>query len=177
VQICLEILENTLGGRGSGWPSWKPKRCCVEDCLVLSIQDLERTGMIGAKPTLCAIVWPLRYSWEGEALVRYAWIPEEGGGKITLDYTFNPPNGRHRVNEPIDLIMTWPNFGGYRWMFKCPLKVEGRECVRLVSSLYLPSGQRYFGCRHCHDLTYRSSQQAHRVSPLDRVLKKLTDLP
>jgi hypothetical protein len=28
--------------------------------------------------------------------------------------------------------------------------------------LYLPWSETYFGCRHCHDLTYTSSQEAHQ---------------
>jgi hypothetical protein len=28
-----------------------------------------------------------------------------------------------------------------------------------VGKLYLPPHCRYFGCRHCHDLTYTSCQQ------------------
>ena len=32
---------------------------------------------------------------------------------------------------------------------------------------------RYFGCRVCHDLTYRSSQQAHRAERNERMLSKI----
>jgi hypothetical protein len=32
--------------------------------------------------------------------------------------------------------------------------------------LYLPRGEKYFGCRKCHDLTYQSCQEAHRTDPL-----------
>jgi hypothetical protein len=35
--------------------------------------------------------------------------------------------------------------------------------------LYLPPAARYFGCRHCHDLTYRSAQEHNkRVDALRR---------
>jgi hypothetical protein len=30
-----------------------------------------------------------------------------------------------------------------------------------VEKLYLPMGARLFGCRKCHNLTYRSCQKAH----------------
>jgi hypothetical protein len=38
-----------------------------------------------------------------------------------------------------------------------------------VSKLYLPSGGRYFGCRHCYRLTYRSVQE--RDPKLERLLR------
>jgi hypothetical protein len=31
--------------------------------------------------------------------------------------------------------------------------------MRRVGKLYLPPGERYFGCRCCHRLTYRSVQE------------------
>jgi hypothetical protein len=38
-----------------------------------------------------------------------------------------------------------------------------------VGKLYLPPGARYFGCRRCHELTYRSCQEHDgRVSALRR---------
>jgi hypothetical protein len=61
---------------------------------------------------------------------------------------------------------TVPRFGGLRWWFVCPLAVNGRDCGRRVGKLYLPDGARYFGCRRCHDLVYRSSQQARKPGAL-----------
>jgi hypothetical protein len=37
--------------------------------------------------------------------------------------------------------------------------VNGRPCQRRVGKLYLPPGGRYYGCRHCHALTYTSCQE------------------
>ena len=38
-----------------------------------------------------------------------------------------------------------------------------------MGKLYLPPGARYFGCRRCHELTYRSCQEHDgRVSALRR---------
>jgi hypothetical protein len=54
-------------------------------------------------------------------------------------------------------------FGGKRWWFICPLIVHGIACNRRAGKLYLPPGARYFGCRKCHDLTYRSRQEAHQA--------------
>ena len=32
-----------------------------------------------------------------------------------------------------------------------------------MNKLYLPPQAKYFGCRKCHDLSYRSSQEAHQT--------------
>jgi hypothetical protein len=63
------------------------------------------------------------------------------------------------VDYRITLLTTTPRFGGLRWWFLCPLVVNGRSCERRVGKLYLPPRGRYFGCRHCHQLTYRSCQE------------------
>ncbi len=65
------------------------------------------------------------------------------------------------VHIPVRLQETRPTFGGKRWWFTCPLTVNGVACNRRVGKLYLPPGARYFGCRHCYDLTYWSAQHAH----------------
>lgn len=53
------------------------------------------------------------------------------------------------------------HFGGVRWWFTCPLTLSGVRCYRRVGKLCLPPGAVYFGCRHCHHLTYRSCQESH----------------
>jgi hypothetical protein len=37
--------------------------------------------------------------------------------------------------------------------------VSGQACNRRVGKLYFPPGGRYFGCRHCYCLTYRTVQE------------------
>ena len=55
-------------------------------------------------------------------------------------------------------------------MVHLPLTVNGRDCNRRVAKLYLPPSCRYYGCRHCYDLTYKSSQESDkRMSALSRI--------
>jgi len=75
------------------------------------------------------------------------------------------------VELPILLTPTYPHLGGKRWWFICPLVINGVECNRRVRKLYLYG--RYFGCRHCHNLTYRSSQEAHRFERFDLRLARM----
>jgi hypothetical protein len=54
-----------------------------------------------------------------------------------------------------------------------------------VGKLYLPPPARYFGCRHCHDLTYTSCQEhdkrvdAFRRNPelMDALLDNIEGAP
>ena len=73
-----------------------------------------------------------------------------------------------RTGEKVDLdyrvyLETTPlPWGGVRYWFSCPLVTNGLRCTRRVGCLYLPPGGRYFGCRHCYNLTYTSSQEQHQ---------------
>ena len=56
---------------------------------------------------------------------------------------------RHRL-----LITKTPTrSGGWRYWFRC------HSCYKKVAKLYLPPQAQRFGCRKCHDLTYRSQKQ------------------
>jgi hypothetical protein len=43
-----------------------------------------------------------------------------------------------------------------------------------VGKLYLPLGSRYFGCRHCHELTYASCQESHKYDTMFRYMARET---
>jgi hypothetical protein len=79
---------------------------------------------------------------------------------------------REPVDYPVRLTTTRPRFGELRWWFVCPLFHDGWPCGRRVGKLYLPPGARYFGCRHCHDLTYTSCQISRRYDGLARLLAR-----
>lgn len=73
-----------------------------------------------------------------------------------------PDSVRAPRDTVIELISTPCNLGGKRWWFTCPMEVNGIKCAKRVAKLYLPPGERYLGCRHCFDLTYRSAQEHDR---------------
>ena len=56
----------------------------------------------------------------------------------------------------IQLTSTPCYFGGKRYWFICPLSKDGVPCNRRVGVLYM--ADKYFGCRKCYDLAYRSQQ-------------------
>src|SRR6516162_5756583 len=63
------------------------------------------------------------------------------------------------MDTHIVLTATRTSFNALRWWFLCPFLKEGHSCNRRVGKLYLPPRGTYFGCRHCHDLTYRSIRE------------------
>lgn len=97
----------------------------------------EETGSIGFVVSV--------QGWTGEIHLQYTQTQRESGEKESLDY-------------PVRLAATPCHFGGKRWWFICPLVVSGSACNRRVGKLYLGGGK-YFGCRHCYNLTYTSCQE------------------
>ena len=79
------------------------------------------------------------------------------GNYLKFDYTITDAGTGERTpyTYSADLVSTPCPFGGQRWWFICPLQ----NCDRRVGVLYLPYGGKYFGCRHCYNLTYESVQK------------------
>lgn len=93
---------------------------------------------------------------EGDEYIRfiYTQTDRQSGEKTELDYKAR-------------LVSTACNYGGKRWWLVCPLVVNGRPCNRRVGVLYL-AGAKYFGCRHCYNLTYESCKESHKFDSLFR---------
>jgi len=88
------------------------------------------------------------------------------GEKKTFDYK-------------VELTTTPCNYGGVRYWFICPLSKNKVYCGRRIGVLY-KNGD-YFGCRHCHDLTYCSQKmnRNNKFSSLFNVVyveKKILEL-
>jgi len=139
-----------MGGYGSGWYRTR-KKTTVEDCLTLHLK------------TVYPHLQPGFYGWvswgEGgrAGKINYqVWGADGLPQRVKLVYTLTPRGG-----EPQDLayyveLTTSPlPWGAVRYWFVCPLA----GCNRRAGALYLPPGGRYFGCRHCYNLTYRAAQE------------------
>lgn len=143
-----------MGGVGSGdWHRYD-KKSTVEESLVLAMRDFrKRIGRYYAGGFVWT--WPAGH----QRSIGYVITPDDPP-TITLQYRWAD---REDVRIPIRLEATPTNFNGQRWWFECPLIIGGVACRRRAGKLYLPPGARYFGCRVCHDLSYRSSQEAHQA--------------
>ena len=156
-----------MGGTGSGRWGWHDKKTTVEECLALSAGKLARDGIIAQSPGAGWLWWTNTATGELTASVGYTRETDGNLVVLRLRYTVTRRDGESvGVDEPIALQTTPSPVGGFRWWFTCPLVVNGRLCGRRVGKLYLPPGSRYFGCRHCHDLTYVSCQESHRYDRL-----------
>ena len=159
-----------MSGYGSTrWGSHTKKRT-VEECRELSVFDLSREGVIkpGAR-TSGTWAWWNSTTGERTASISYAVEPTGKGFLVlALDYRFTGET--EPVEMQILLMPTYPHFGGVRYWFICPLIVSGQPCNRRVGKIYLPRRGRYFGCRHCYDLAYRSSQESRKPGPLERFI-------
>ena len=170
-----------MGGYGSGRQGLASPKQTVESCLVLSAARLQRDRMIVAGRRGTGILtWTRVRTGEKVAAAGYSVSTLDGEPPtIRLDYTWTrwgEDQGEH-MEYPVGLTTTPLPWGGVRWWFVCPLVRNGVPCGRRVGKLYLPPGARYFGCRHCHGLTYMSCQESHKFDGLYRMLAAETGTP
>ena len=141
-----------MGGYGSGrWGYGHSKRTTVEKCRHLSVRDLHREGLLKEGVARSAsITW--RNVWgEEQASIGLT----SSGERVVLTYALsNRDRDPEQMTYTARVVWTPCHFGGQRPWFSCP----GRNCGRRVGKLYLPPGGRYFLCRHCYGLSYKSRQ-------------------
>lgn len=143
-----------MGGYGSG-QRWRKKRT-ADSCLSLDTADLRRRGWLAAGTREGVLSWPAVPLRRPACAVAYALELGEAGGAVRLRYA--APASGEPLDYRVDLVATPCRLGGRRWWFVCPLARGEAGCGRRVRKLYLRG--RYFGCRTCHDLTYRSRQRS-----------------
>jgi hypothetical protein len=151
-----------MGGSGSGRWKYHNKKLTTEECWALEVADLPQDTVDGG--TLSGVLWALRLDGERSVLcVRWALQLRGESPVLTLSYRPCRRAERRELTDRVTLLATKPHFGGTRSWFACPFSSKDREpCERRVGKLYLPPGELRFGCRQCHTLTYKSSQESHR---------------
>lgn len=156
-----------MGGIGSGnWYRYARKKSTVEESLTVAMEDLREHLF---SDSAGVVTWT---SGSGnKSSINYLVTWQGGTPIVTLQYRWGDTE---EVRIPVPL-----QFGRGQWWFTCPLIVNGEACARRVGKLHLPRGAKYFGCRTCHKLTYRSSQMAHHAERLSarNVLLMNTDWP
>ena len=139
------------------------KKKTVEACFALDLAKLRAWGSIVAGEShrgTCR--WARGGNPSGE-IGYLADLTDPDHAELRLTYR----HGEESVDYAVRIESTTPNYGGSRWWFRCPLIIGGVACRRRCRVLYLRG--RYFGCRTCHDLSYRSTQQWNqRVADLAR---------
>jgi hypothetical protein len=166
-----------MGGEGSGnhhhW--WRaPAKHRVEDCTVLDLGEWRQKGLLQTGIRVSGTcTWNDRRN-RGLEVGFELDTREPSGYWLGLHYSFIRvrTNLQESADYRVRLVTTRPYFGGLRWWFVCPLQVNGVPCNRRVGKLYLPTSNRHFGCRHCHDLTYTSCQASHLYDGTWRALAR-----
>jgi hypothetical protein len=154
-----------------GRPRWT-NRLTVEGCDALDIGHLVRAGVFDADPrSLCA------FSWKDSgdmpiSSVTFRVFPDRTGALAVHFYhtVATTTSGPAWIQQQIVQITTTKcNFGGVRRWFRCSLIKDGYPCKRRVRTLYSTPREKMFGCKQCHNLTYRSAQT--HDNRINRLLK------
>ena len=160
-----------MGGYGSTRWVYHRKKRLVEECLQLDILKLNKQVLISGSYAHGSSMWE-NLSGERNASIDFEIYPVDNSLKVMrFQYTAECKGDEQKVQYDCRIVSSKLHSGGKRWWFICPLIVNDRKCVHRVRKLYLPPGEIYFGCRHCHNLTYRSSQ-TH-----DKQVDELLSLP
>ena len=143
-----------MGGFGSTrWNGRRTKRT-VESCETLDI------GLLTREEELCAGIDSQGHVTltRNGGFSRYVRFSYWYDGSIDADYLIlDYSSGTDREQLFIPLRRTSAHFGGERLWLTCPL------CSRYerLSKLYRPRNERFFACRQCHKLAYRSTHRTN----------------
>ena len=147
------------------WPY--SNRWTVEECNSISTKSLNEHNYFDGSVRSGGLSWSRRGEETGSVSFIVSVEDEE---YMQFQYTETNRHTGEITTLDYKVQLTWTpcNFGGRRWWFVCPLNVNGNMCGRRVGVLYL--GGKYFGCRHCYNLTYKSSKENHKF---DRLFLKI----
>jgi hypothetical protein len=141
------------------------KKLTVEACRVLDIHQWTRTKLVQADVRQTgAWAWVDAANVPMAAMAYVVDTRDMAAPTLTLTYTVLPT--RTHVHYVIPLAIIPVHRGSIRWGWRCPLIRDGAACHRRCEKLYLPPGGRYFGCRQCYNLSYRSCQESHKYDKL-----------
>ncbi len=144
-------------------------RLTVEECRSISTVSLNRNNLFKRG------IHDTTISWNGwrvkDASIGLQVLMLENDEHVRFQYTQtdNDTGKKSEFDYKVKLEPTHRFYGGHRWWFICPLVSSGKACNRRVEVLYLGGG-RYFGCRHCYNLTYESQKESGKY---DRFFEKL----
>lgn len=148
------------------------KKRTVEECRSVSIPFLRKHDYFcGWRSGV--ITWT---NWCGEQVasigVTVSTMDGENYARFQYTHTQRTTGEKTECDYRVQLVMTRCRLGGVRWWFICPLDMHGMPCGRRVGTLYLPPGGRYYGCRHCYNLSYESRNEARhgRLAHMGRFL-------
>jgi len=136
-------------------------RWTVEECSAITTKFLNEYNYFNG----CVRWGGMNWSRNGEKTGSISFLVSTAPGDeyIRFQYTQTDRETQEKTEFDYKARLDWTPcyFGGRRWWFVCPLVMSGQVCGRRVGSLHLGNGK-YFGCRHCYNLTYESSKESHK---------------
>ena len=145
-----------MGGSNSGRPDYSNKRQ-VESCLRLPVKTITQylPGFRG---------W-VQWAQGGQPIGRIDFIRLDDL-TVTLSYKTHGESVEYNVK----LNTTTLPWGKLRYWWTCP------HCGRRVAFIYAAGGSKYFLCRHCHNLAYRSNQEEGHERAMNKFMEQLENL-
>lgn len=157
----MGISSSKLSGYES---AWRKKRWTVEKCAIIDVHTLSchKEFQVGHKGTLRFTSVPFLQS------VDYT-VQPGGNGDATFCLSYNL-NGES-VSQQVELhcVTSKINFKyvlykGKHWHAHCPLCERQAYNGRMkLWKLYLPPGEKLFGCIHCHNLTWQGKHNGKKT--------------
>ncbi len=101
-------------------------------------------------------------SWDESHSIRVevSLFDREPYARLIYQFKNKMPGEKTDFDYKMPLVTTRCHFGGSRYWFRCSLVKNGVPCNRRVGVLYMDGD--YFGCRHCHNLAYKSQNESRR---------------
>lgn len=152
-----------MGGMGSGNFGRRRRKRTVEQTLAIAVGDFTE-GLLPDTDGQAFWVLP------GLEVVVASYYVFDAPLEVKIE--FECCRSRKRISR-FGLQTTRTQFGGERTWLVCHHFREGQRCNKRVGKLYLPEDETVLGCRECHDLTYRSSQTAHREERLTKRIEQI----
>ena len=126
---------------------YRPKKQTTDNLLQINIKNIRKSGLFEDNAIKeGSIHWEVGSPENAKSSINFKLDTTTSDKYLELRYLCNDVATMYQI----PLEMTQPNYGGVRWWFRCP------GCGRRVTNLYIK--QRFFWCRKCNDLTYRSQQ-------------------
>jgi len=139
------------------------KKDTVEESRSVSITFLKKHGYFSEPCSMSGTLrWENCYGEEtGSISIFVSTMYEDNYVRFYYTVTDRSTGEKTDYDYKVQLTTTPCNLGGVRYWFICPLSKNGIYCGRRVGKLYLSPGGRYFGCRHCYNLSYESRNEPH----------------
>ena len=141
-------------------------RSTVEESMAITTKFLNKNDYFTGGVKRGEISWRFKGNRIGSVSIMVSTV--KGDEYVRFQYMQTDMDTKVATKMDYRVRLTWTPcyFGGIRWWFICPQEVNGNACGKRVGSLYLEGKQ--FGCRHCYNLTYTSSQDSHKYDRLFR---------